>query len=500
MQILEHISEEAMAGYRARKLTPAALLAVQEHVGGCAHCRRRLDRAMNVDAAVRNLRQEFTTDNAATEAEPEHLPYEQLALYVDGELDSVDSEITESHLAICLNCREDIADLRRYQAIVAATPPKRAREVTLAPDEVAASLPAIAPPKSQRPLFGRIGEWRRRLFAFDRFASTGALIPAGMVAATLAVLVVGIWLAMRPETQNDNKEVAKVETANRAPSPVESGAQRADEISAENRNSPNMEGGSVPAGSPVLRPSPPQPQEGTGRRPSSNSSSPPRSLNDGGEEVAVDGRGNLNGLESLPSSVRQAVRRSIQSQRAQTPPMLAAIAEGDAGVLMSGSAEFTNNGVPFGLVEPVGKVVRESRPTLRWRPLAGARWYTVAVVDANFSVVAQSPRLTTTTWTLDKTLPRGTNYNWQVTAIMADGSEVVSPTSPAPQARFRVMDKSALDEVTRLEQAGVRSHLARGVIYAGAGLLDEARAEFEALIKENPRSQLARKLLDSVKR
>jgi hypothetical protein len=499
MQVIKHISEETMAGYRARKLTSAALLAVQEHVGGCAHCRRRLDRAINVDAAVRNLRQEFTPDNASIE--PEHLPYEQLALYVDGELDTVNREITESHLAICPNCQEDIADLRRYQAIAAAMPPITAREAALAPDEVAARFPAVVPTKSQRPLFGRIGEWSRRLFAFDRFAATGALIPAGMVAAAvMVVLVVGIWLAMRPETQNDNKEVAKVETANRAPSPVESGAQRGDEISAENRNSPNMEGGSAPASSPVLRPSPSQPQEGTRRRPSSNSSSPPLSLNDGGEEVAVDGRGNLNGLESLPSSVRQAVRRSIQSQRAQTPPMLAAIAEGDAGVLMSGSAEFTNNGVPFALVEPVGKVIRESRPTLRWRPLAGAKRYTVAVVDAKFSVVAQSPRLTATAWALDKTLPRGTNYTWQVTAIRADGSEVVSPISPAPQARFRVMDKSAFDEVTRLEQAGVRSHLARGVIYAGAGLLDEARAEFEALIKENPRSQLARKLLDSVKR
>ncbi|HEX8145259.1 MAG TPA: anti-sigma factor [Pyrinomonadaceae bacterium] len=489
-----------MAGYRARKLTPAALLAVQEHVGVCAHCRRRLERAINIDASIRNLRQEFTPDNASPEAEPEHLPYEQLALYVDGELDAVDRKMTESHLAVCSNCQEDIADLRRYQAIAAATPLITAREAMAAPEEVAAKLPAIVPTKSQIPLFERIGEWWRSLFAFDRSASTGALIPAGMVAAVLALLVVGIWLAMRPETQNDNKELAKVETANRAPSPVDSGAQRGSEISAENRNSPNMEGGSAPASSPVLPSSPSQPQEGTRRRPSSNNSSPPLSLNDGGEEVAFDGQGNLNGLESLPSSVRQAVRRSIQSQRAQTPPTLAAIAAGDAGVLMSGSAEFTNNGVPFALVYPVGKVVRESRPTLRWHPLAGAKRYTVAVVDANFNVVAQSPGLNATAWTLDKTLPRGTNYTWQVTAIRADGSEVVSPISPAPQARFRVMDKSAFDEVTRLEQAGVRSHLARGVTYAGAGLLDEARAEFEALIKENPRSQLARKLLDSVKR
>ncbi len=62
------------------------------------------------------------------------------------------------------------------------------------------------------------------------------------------------------------------------------------------------------------------------------------------------------------------------------------------------------------------------------------------------------------------------------------------------------MDENALDEVTRMEKSGVKSHLARGVIYAQAGLLDEAGTEFEALVQDNPRSQLARRLLNSVKK
>lgn len=501
MQVVKHISEEAIAGYRARALAPAELLAVHEHVGGCASCRRRLALAVQVDAAIENLRQEFAPGISETDAGPEHLAYEQLAFYVDGKLDAVEREITESHLGICQDCREDVADLRRYQLIAGIRPTGMVHEATVAPEEVAATPPTTAPQKSQTLLFGKIESWWQRLFAFDRFASTGALVPAGMVAAVLvAVLAAGLWLAMRPKTRSDNNELAKAEQANRGSSPIVSNSPKDNDISVENRNSPGMESGSTPARSPTLGPSPSQPQEETRRRPSSNSFSPVVTLNDEGEEVAVDGQGNLNGLESLPASVRQAVRRSINSQRVQTPPGLAGIAEGDAGVLMSGSAESANNGVPFALVAPVGKVVRESRPTLRWRPLAGAKSYMAVVVDANFSIVAQSPRLSSTVWTLDKSLPRGANYTWQVTAVRADGSEVVSPVSPAPQAKFRVMDESALDEVTRLERDGVRSHLARGVIYAGAGLIDEARAEFEALVRENPRSQLARKLLDSVKR
>jgi anti-sigma factor RsiW len=504
MQVVEHISEEAIARYGAQRLAPAELLAVQAHIGVCADCRLRLDRAMNVDAAVQNLRRELATDGASTEDDAsEHLAYQQLAFYVDGKLDTVDREITESHLAICPGCRSDVADLRRYQAIAEAGPLPMALEATESLEETAATVKATAEPKSRTPWFGKPAAWWQGLFASGRFATAGAMVPAGVMAAVaVAVLVFAVWLSMRPGPQNDNHELAKVSTVNRATSPVASGSPKGNDTPVENRNSSRVEGGGVaPASSPMLPPSSSQPpQQGTRQRPPANSSSPALTLNDRGEEVAVDVRGNLNGLESLPASVRQAVRRSINSQRAQTPQALDAIAEGNAGVLMGGSAEFTNNGVPFALVAPVGKVLRESQPTLRWRPLAGAKSYTVAVVDASFNVVAQSPKLTATTWKLDKDLPRGANYTWQVVAVQADGSEVVSPVAPAPQAKFRVMDKGAFDEVTRLERAGVRSHLARGVVYAEAGLIDEARAEFEALVQENPRSQLARKLLNSVKR
>jgi hypothetical protein len=148
---------------------------------------------------------------------------------------------------------------------------------------------------------------------------------------------------------------------------------------------------------------------------------------------------------------------------------------------------------------PIGKVIRENQPILRWKPLKDATAYSVTIVDDKFRVIAESGSLTATSWKSSKPLPRGANYSWQVTTIKDDGSETVLPSAPAPQAKFRVMEQTAFDDLIRIEKSGTKSHLARGIIYAQAGLKAEARAEFQALLKENPRSPPARRLLDSVK-
>lgn len=504
MKVSAHLTEEVIEQYRAGNLSAAGWLAVQEHAGACAECRARLELAVDAGASLLGLREQLMVEDFTSDADLNHLSYEQASFYVDDKLDPVEREIADSHLAICQSCVDDIKDLRRYQAIAVAgmARPASTHVPTVAAEEAAApTLQAESAPERETPFFTRSGAWLRRLFSFNLFPATGRLAPLGMAAVVVALLLAGIWLATRTKTPgNGDGELAKVKTVNQAPAPTIMNGQSNQTPLTQNRNTSNGEATSTPVISPTPRPSTSQPPAEKPQRPPASISSPAVTLNDGSEQVAFDREGNLNGLESLPASVRQAVRWSINAQQAQTPRFLDAIAEGNTGVLMSGSAEATNNGVPFALLSPVGRVVRESRPTLNWRPLAGAKSYTVAVVDANFRVVAQSPRLTVTTWTLNQALPRGANYSWQITAVKLDGAEIVSPVAPAPQAKFRVMEQSAFDEVLRLENSGVRSHLARGVVYAQAGLLDEARAEFEALVKDNPRSQLARKLLNSVKK
>ena len=215
-------------------------------------------------------------------------------------------------------------------------------------------------------------------------------------------------------------------------------------------------------------------------------------LSDSGTRVVLEEGGNLRGLEAVPAQMQEAIKGAIASGRVRMPASVADLA-GSANVLM-GSSE----GVPFAVRSPIATAVVEQRPTFRWGELRGAVSYTVSVFDPDFRPVARSEPLTKTEWVVPQALDRGAVFSWQVTALK-EGREVVSPVRPAPEARFRVLDQAAAEEVERYRRSSVKSHLAAGVVYARAGLREDAEREFRMLVKENPRSSLARRLLGSVK-
>lgn len=476
MQVLEHLSAELVERYRRRQLEPSELLDAQAHADACVDCRARLERAAGLDSAFESLRADLSGSLQDSADEPEHLPYEQLAAFADGQLDEVDSEIAESHFAVCQACTDDLADLRRYKAIAEA-PPARA-------------------PQSLR----------QRLFAFLPAFSFGGMQAVAAVAA-FAVLLLGVWLAVRRERGTDGVESARVEPVKRnitvpTPQPAPPSSRTSGVVNADSPTPQGDGNSSKPSNDDVQSTTDARTRHQPAverAKPQSPPDSPPDTytLADGEVEVAYDSRGNLRGLEELPASVRLAVRDSLRRQKVAVPRTLDAL-KGGSGVLMSGAAT-AQSGVPFALLSPVGKVVRSDRPAFRWRALEGADGYTVAVVDANFKQVAQSPKLSATEWTPPTPLRRGAIYFWQVTANSPDGGEVTSPAPTAPQAKFQVLDERALGELRLMEQSGSKSHLARGTLYAGAGLLDEARAEFEKLVEQNPRSRVARRLLQSVR-
>ena len=156
-------------------------------------------------------------------------------------------------------------------------------------------------------------------------------------------------------------------------------------------------------------------------------------------------------------------------------------------------------GDTFAVRSPIGVVIEAARPTLRWDALAGATSYKVTIYDPNFNVVASTPPLTTTSWTVSQPLVRGKIYSWQVTALKAD-QEIKSPKPPAPEARFKVLDAAKAGEIEQARRALANSHLALGVLYARAGLLNDAEREFNALLRANPGSEVARKLLSDVRK
>jgi hypothetical protein len=81
-----------------------------------------------------------------------------------------------------------------------------------------------------------------------------------------------------------------------------------------------------------------------------------------------------------------------------------------------------------------------------------------------------------------------------------DGREVKSPPIGQPDAKFSVLDRNKFNEIERARKAYSSSHLVLGTIYAKAGLINEARREFRALLDANPESQISRRILGSLTR
>jgi hypothetical protein len=83
--------------------------------------------------------------------------------------------------------------------------------------------------------------------------------------------------------------------------------------------------------------------------------------------------------------------------------------------------------------------------------------------------------------------------------VMKNGREVIVPEPPAPEAKFKVLEQAKAAELERARRQFAGSRLTLGLLYAQAGLLDEAEQELQALVNANRDSSAALKLLRSVK-
>ena len=149
----------------------------------------------------------------------------------------------------------------------------------------------------------------------------------------------------------------------------------------------------------------------------------------------------------------------------------------------------------FAVVSPFSTLTKHDRPTFAWTELSGASTYTVSVYDSNLRLVRTSARLTETQWVIPVSLRPGTIYTWTVTAAR-DGKEIIAPALPT-RAEFSVAGQADLLRLKRRIDTTV-SHAARGVIYAEAGLLDEAEQELRTHLSVAPTDGRAMKLLETV--
>lgn len=445
----EHLSVQNIERYLRRTLTPEELLRADDHLAACADCRARAAEGTQVRQIFASL---YSGLQEALRGADDHLAYEQIVALVDGELGADESESVASHLASCPACVAETDDLRAFTAALTADQGQRA--------EAAQVLTKV------RARWLRLFAWPPRQLA--------------LTAATILVLFTlsaALFLLLRPHTRPG--EVSRSQPSP-APSPA---ALRSESIRPEDSATNEQSGQTPPATS--------QPTAMTENAGVDGSSMVV--LNDGGVRVGVNHQGRVEGLEWLPPSAQREVGLALTGGRLETPAALAQL-RGKPGALMGGA----NQGAPFTLLDPVGAAVRSDRPTLRWQPLDGATQYTVTVFDPNFNTAVKSPPLKQTVWDVPAVLKRGQVYAWQVTAIK-DGREVIAPAAPAPEARFEVLGREREDELARVEHARTHSHLARGVVYARAGLLEDAEREFRALVRDNPRSKLAHRFLSDVR-
>ncbi len=416
-------------------ISPTELLDVDDHLANCEACRQRLGADVQMQVVVSAFDDSLRSGVDALDSA--HLSYKEIAALVDGEIPEIERNALERHLEICESCANEKSDLSAFRADLLASLEK-------------------APGQGAKPAW-----WEKMgaLMQTNRLTLRPALTAA--LALLLIATSVGLFFVWKAARRSQSTQQAALPGSEASPESSDSARQ-----------------------SSVASTVPPSPAVTTDE-------DMVVVLNDGGGRVTVDANGNVHGLAPLPATSSEAVKRALSTGRVEAPDFSQLI--GVKGKLLG----TTGDDPEFSLLSPVGIITRSTKPALRWRALNGATSYTVAILDTGYNVVMTSPPLTTTSWAPTPGLARGRVYLWQVIAVK-DGKETISPAAPAPEARFKVLDKATADDLTRVERIGA-SHLVRGTLYARAGLLDEAEKELRELVAANPNSPTARQLLQSVR-
>src|SRR5258708_3825724 len=178
---------------------------------------------------------------------------------------------------------------------------------------------------------------------------------------------------------------------------------------------------------------------------------------------------NIGELEGLPASIRTGAEAVARARGAERPSSLDGLAP---------------NSDPF-LQYPVSEVVEDLQPELRWKPFASS--YTVHVYNAQNMLVSRSELMTDTHWLVPIKLERGATYNWEVIGL-----------GDVHRAQLRVLGDAAAAELAQLRATRGNEHFVVGTVAQQYGMLTVARREFEALLKQQPQSEEAARLLTNV--
>ena len=436
--MIEHVSTEKMERFCARVLPYTELTAVAGHLAACKDCHGQfintLGRQRDRSPVSFTLAPEFWLRH-------EHIDYEQLVNLTDNKLDTEEHELIDLHLKICPPCEEDVRSFLAFREQIES--------------QMTVSYAPIGRQSGRDKLSSSPLSWWGGLPWKPVYAAAIILIGIAVIIGTALLL----------NRRAANQQVQHLPTPSISP-----------DSNSDNRAANGSPSPLGPNESPTVNP---------------NNAEATVALSDRTGRVTVDKSGNVTGLDDVPAATRDQIAKVLLSERLERPAILKELGGQDAGLRGS------NNAAPFKLIAPWRTVIVTDRPTLKWEKAPAATSYRVYVNDLAGHVVKKSNELPseTTEWKVTEALKRGEVYVWTVVAVI-EGKEVVSPGPAAPEMKFHVLSTRSFEQLNTIRKT--RSHLALGVFYANAGLTGEAQQEFRELVRLNPKSKVASKLLKAV--
>ena len=452
----EHIPRTEIERFSVSSLSEEQQVSIANHLAECEACHRVLSETLRSQRGTEGLK--FTL---APEFwfRHDHLDYEQLVGIAENKLDATEREIIDIHLSTCATCREDVRSFLAFREQI--EPELRVRYG-----------PAVKEPK---PSAVSIWNWRRGLAS--KPASVAAILLVG-VGLIIAVLV----LKRRANLEAQRTPPSQINTRGFGPTPTP-----------ENQVVRQVQPTPAPVPSEQLPGPAPSPLTVKNREPlkQSENAGTVAVVNDGLGTVTVDKAGNVSGLDEIPQNTRQEIGEALVAETIKASATQTELAGGP--IVLRGPG----NGPTFKLLSPVRAVIISDRPSFEWAKLTGATSYRVSVGDLEGHEITKSEELSADqmTWTPPTPLKRGEIYVWEVEATV-DGKKIVSLGTSAPQMKFKILSVSSAQELEQLKKA--RSHLALAIFYAREGMVVEAEREFQILIRDNPSSQVLKKLLRKI--
>jgi len=423
------------------KLPTERMLEIDEHAGECEECKRLL--------VSLSARAQFAAELVGAADCPD---YEELSAYIEGSLEPKRAEAVCVHANLCEHCANDIDRMRelRSHAILR-------EKVIVRPGATRQKRTLL---DSLLPIRSLSNGWRYLAVG----ASLGAVVAVAVFLSTISGPVVNnaSQVAVNPSaaTQTHKAEAKKT--------PVP---------------------GSV---SPVERSKPVVVAEKPARQPVPQ---PVTVLRDG-DYAVVSSKGYLmlarrNGAP-LRTALEARIAASIDEKLRTGKIKLAKPVQMAMATIQTRGADGGYEPAPTApkQISPVGRFVLSAKPSFTWTAVDLADSYRLRVYDGEGNLVAEQVT-TKPTATLDRPLARGKVYAWRVGVRFGESDD----WTESGASRFEVISTDDYNAIERIRTKLPGSHLALGAAYESVGLYDEAAAEYRLLLRANPNSKLAAKLL-----